>query len=320
MITVPEVAEVLGCSDARIKQLLKADSNLEYVPGRGKGHPSKLPPKTIRQMLKERGLFFKKTIVTIGMEKGGVGKSLLTINAAINLSRKGARVLLVDLDPEACATNLLLPDTVDLQALGSIYEIIKQDKQLRDIIIPTRYEGLDIVPCRGKARKVDRLVGDENPKFLLRNRLKGTESYDLILFEIPPTFSRLISSAYLTSDLVVMPTFPDSWSLESIDLTIEDITEDAEKFECSVPDIKILMNKFNPTRTASKEAWAELTKHHPERILPFQVKDSAELQNTINNGISVFEVRRMGTAEIRQSLNLLADLICPIQGLSTANN
>lgn len=320
MITLPEAAALLGFSDARLKQIFKANPQLKYIQRRGKGTPNQIPHQTIQQLLMNRGLSFRKTYATIGQEKGGVGKSLLTVNTAINLVRKGANGLIVDLDPEACATNLLLPDEFIGKQLSTIYEIFKHDGQIVDTIVPTRFDGLDLVPCRGKARRVDRMIADENPKFLLRARMMELEHYDFIFFEVPPTFSRLITAAYLTSEIVVMPTFPDTWSLESIALTIEDIKEDAKRFEAHIPEIKILLNKFNPTRKASKEAWSYLAQTYPDLFLPFQIKESAELQNSINDGACIFDLRRIGTQDVRESISLLADLICPLEGHSELEN
>jgi len=162
-------------------------------------------------------------------------------------------------------------------------------------------------------------VADLNPKTLLSGKMGGlSEKYDLIMFDVPPTFSKIISSAYLTSELVVMPTFPDAWSMESIQLTIDDIAEDAETFEAKTPEIRILMNKFSQNRTASKDAWSELIKNHQDRVLPFQIKDSADLQNSINNGVSVFEMK--AAREVRDSIVSLADFICPIISLNEEIN
>ena len=310
MLNVRQVASLIEVTPVRIKQILKEKPSLKHERGEGTYGVIRIPNSTVRYILNSKQKTFRKTIATIGMEKGGVGKSLLTCNVAINLSLNGCRVLIVDLDPEASATNLLIPENADFTNLKSIYEVFKHDLPLKKIIAKTRYEGLDIVPCRGKARRVDRLVSDLNPKNLLKDKMEGLDKYDLIMFEIPPTFSKIISSAYLTSDLVVMPTFPDAWSIESIQLTIDDITEDAKTFEASTPEIRVLMNKFNPSRTASKEAWEQLINTYKNLVLPFQIKDSADLQNSVNNGLSVFETKCM--REVREIIKTLADFICPI--------
>jgi chromosome partitioning protein len=312
MISPTECAELLAITDVRVKQILKEiipdDEIIRTKPEHGQ---IKLSPSQIRKIIDHRGMQFKPNIVTIGNEKGGVGKSLITINVAIKRSQQGARVLIIDLDPEACATNFLLKDEDFQSDFLTMLEVFKNNISFRDAIRPSKYEFLDIVPCRGKARRAEKFVRDENLGTLIINKLKNIKKdYDLILFEVPPTFSNIIASAYICSDIVVIPTFPDSWSLESVILTIEDIQEESKKWQIPTPEIKVILNKFRPDRNASKDAWEMMMKEFGEHVLPFQIKESADLQNSINDGKSIFEIR--SPKIIRESIGMLADLVCPI--------
>jgi chromosome partitioning protein len=311
MYGTSDLSKLLEISRPRIKQLC-SENEISYLKMGGNSSRIKFPHSSVRSLLSVKGLNFKKKIVTIGQEKGGIGKSLLTFNIASNLSFMGARVLIIDLDPEACTTNVLIDSHVT--EYKTIYEVIQQNLQFKDIIIPTKYEGLDLVGCKGIARRAERLVNDQNPKKILRERMEGLlDQYDLIMFDIPPSFSRLISSAYLTSDLVVMPTFPDSWSIESLQLTLDDLEEECSQFDVKIPEIKIVMNKYLPDRKASQEAWKVLVNNYGDYLLPFQIRESAGLQNTINDGISIFESSKY--PEIKEALHLLSQVISPLEGL-----
>lgn len=308
MFGTSELSKILNLSRPRIKQIC-SEHDISFLKSGGSSSRIKFPHTSVRDLLKLKGINFERNIVTIGQEKGGIGKSLLTFNIATNLSFMGAKVLIIDLDPEACTTNVLI-DSQEVK-YKTIYEVLKHDLQFKDVIIPTKYEGLDLVGCKGVARRAERLVYDQNPKKILKDKMDGLEAYDLILFDIPPSFSRLISSAYLTSDLVVMPTFPDSWSMESLQLTLDDLQEECAQFEAKVPEIKIIMNKFLPDRKASKEAWRVLMENFSDYLLPFHIKDSAGLQNTINDGVSIFESSKY--PEIKEALNSLSNIICPLE-------
>ena len=194
---------------------------------------------------------------------------------------------------------------------------MKHDLQFKDVIESTKYNGIDIVGCKGLARRAERIVSDQNPRKILTSKMNGLDQYDLILFDVPPTFSRLISSAYLTSDLVIMPTFPDSWSIESLQLTIDDIHEDCKQFDSPIPEMKILMNKFLSDRKASKDAWQVLLEEFRKYLLPYQIKESAALQNFVNEGVSIFETT--GHLEIKDAFNSLCSVICPLNEAKNAN-
>lgn len=311
MIDTKTASNILGITPHRIKQIVD-DYKIPTHKKPGRNTRVKFSNSAFRELLRLRGFDYDKSIVTIGQEKGGVGKSLLTFNVAVNMAFRGAKVLIIDLDPEACVTNLIIKPENEDETFSTIFEAAKYDLQFKDIIEKTKYDGIDIVGCKGVARRAERIVSDQNPKKILTSKMKGLEKYDLILFDVPPTFSRLISSAYLTSDLVVMPTFPDSWSIESLQLTIDDIKEDCSQFDSKLPEIKILMNKFFAERKASKDAWGVLSKEFGEFLLPYQIKESAALQNFVNEGISIFETT--GHLEIKDAFNSICSVICPLSG------
>jgi len=66
-------------------------------------------------------------IFSIAMQKGGVGKTTTTLSLGVNLAHNGARVLLIDLDPQANLSQGLGVDLEDLEY--SIYEVLLNPEQ-----------------------------------------------------------------------------------------------------------------------------------------------------------------------------------------------
>lgn len=312
VITPNECAQLLSISHMRVKQLIKEhyteDQIFRTKPEKGQ---IRLTSEQARKLIFERGLKFQNTIATFGNEKGGVGKSLITINVGVRRAQQGAKVLIIDLDPEACATNFLLDDRYFEKDYLTMLEVFKNDIKFEDAVLPTKYESLDVVPCRGKARRAEKFVRDENLGALMESKLGGLkEKYDLILFEVPPTFSNIIASAYISSNVVIIPTFPDSWSLESVLLTLEDVEEEANKWQRPIPEMKVLLNKYRPDRTASKDAWNTMMREFGSHVLPFQIKESADLQNSINDGKTIFETK--SPKIVKEAITMLGDYVCPL--------
>jgi cellulose biosynthesis protein BcsQ len=93
-------------------------------------------------------------------------------------------------------------------------------------------------------------------------------------------------------------------------LTIEDIKEECAKWQIPAPEMKIILNKYSPSKKASQEAWELLINEFHGMVLPFQIRESADLQNTINNGMSVFDAT--SPKVVKDAITMLADHICPL--------
>jgi len=83
-------------------------------------------------------------IVAIANQKGGVGKTTTAVNLGASLAESGKRILIVDLDPQANATSSFgLQGAEDI----SLYEPLLGEASITEKILPTRREGLFIVPA-----------------------------------------------------------------------------------------------------------------------------------------------------------------------------
>lgn len=312
MLSLQELAELAGCPLDEARRRLDRHPEWEAQKSGFGGRLTKIPPATTRALLADLGLGYTRRKVAVGIEKGGVGKSFISTHLGIYLAARGCRTLLIDLDPQSCATNLLLPEEHDYSALVTTLEIYSAGSKLNygQAVTPSRFPGLDLVPAKPKLRRLYRELPDLDPLALLDERLVGVEGYDLIIFDLPPMFGGLVAGAYLLSDLIVMPVVPDIWAFESVDLTLADLEEECRRRGRDLPACRILLNRFQAHRAASREALEELQQAYAERLYPFHIRESALVQNAINEGRPVFSGRCH--PEIREALAGLAADACPL--------
>ena len=312
MLTLSELASILGISKERIKQIIQKKMEENHSLDIETGTIWKLGPKICRHLLEERGFNFpnKKTI-SIAALKGGIGKSTLTIHTAVRAATAfGIKTLCIDLDPEACLTNSLAKENEDLEKKKVFYDAIKENISLTDLAIESKYKNLYFIPSSLRNHKTEKEVIGTNPKKLIKEKLSFLD-FELIFFELPPSFSTLTGSAYLASNLIILPCTPSIYALESVSLTIEAIDNLADEFEVPEKNYKILMNQYNSKRIASQQVLEALMDSFGSKVLPIQIKQTAEVENAMNAGLTIYETK--APKVIKENFNDLTITICGLE-------
>lgn len=194
-----------------------------------------------------------KTIAVINM-KGGVGKTTSSLNIATGLANKGYRVLLVDIDPQANSTDILLNIKneeifVDAEVLEAInrmdqnaletsldrltsyeYNEVFIDQMLVDADCTTTYktiiDNLDIIPSRLELANVERDI--RNGHVAMHNRLKKIikkveSNYDYVIIDCPPIINILTVNVLNTSDEIIVPIKVDRGAEKGLIMTIKEL-------------------------------------------------------------------------------------------------
>ena len=148
-----------------------------------------------------------KTIAIVNL-KGGVGKTVTAVNvAAILATEYGQRVLLIDADPQANATQSLLPPG-EYNTLAGLLTI--PDAYYDDLLYHSSIRGLDVLPADDELRNLDvDLLQGERPNLRairdLRDAVAEDDAYDCIVIDCPPALSPACAAAIAASTDVVIP-------------------------------------------------------------------------------------------------------------------
>ena len=178
-------------------------------------------------------------IIAVANQKGGVGKTTTAINLAAALVECGARVLVVDLDPQGNASTGLGVDRDD--RTFTTYDLLVDDADLNDVIHTTEISGLGIVPATVDLSSADiELFSNEKRSFLLHDALRQVAMddyrWDYILIDCPPSLNILTVNAMVASDSVLVPLQSEFYALEGLSqlmLTIREVRQTAN------PDLRI---------------------------------------------------------------------------------
>jgi chromosome partitioning protein len=152
-----------------------------------------------------------QTPVTLAVanQKGGVAKTTSVASIGAALAELGHRVLLVDLDPQACLTFSLGIDPEDLDV--SVHHVLTQGVDPAEIIIETE-DGVDVLPATIElARAEADLLTRTGREHVIKGALEqladdlGDEAYDWVLLDCPPSLGVLTVAALTAADGVLIP-------------------------------------------------------------------------------------------------------------------
>jgi len=170
-------------------------------------------------------------ILAVTNQKGGVGKTTTAINLGAALARLNKRVLIVDLDPQGNASTGL--GIVPSDRMLTTYDLLVDDASLRNVVLPTQFDGLFIAPATTDLSSTDvDLVDHENRVRLLRDALRNATDmkFDVILIDCPPSLSLLTVNALVAADAALVPLQTEFFALEGLSqllLTVRQVRESA---------------------------------------------------------------------------------------------
>ena len=148
-------------------------------------------------------------ILAVANQKGGVAKTTSVVSIGAALAELGQRVLLVDLDPQACLTFSLGIDPEDLDI--SVHHVLTKGVDPVEVIISTE-EGVDVLPATIElARAEADLLTRTGREHVIKGALEqlaedlGDEAYDWVLLDCPPSLGVLTVAALTAADGVLIP-------------------------------------------------------------------------------------------------------------------
>jgi chromosome partitioning protein len=142
--------------------------------------------------------------LAVANQKGGVAKTTTVASLGAALAELGQRVLLVDLDPQACLTFSLGIDPEDLEK--SIHHVLLGGMKAKDVLVSTA-EGPDLLPATIELATAEvRLAAESGPEQMVRTALRPLRpAYDWIVIDCPPTLGLLTVNGLSAASDVLIP-------------------------------------------------------------------------------------------------------------------
>ena len=237
-------------------------------------------------------------IVAIANQKGGVGKTTTAVNLGASLAESGKRILIVDIDPQANATS-----SFGLQGVEdvSLYEPLLGEALITEKILPTRREGLFIVPAdldmAGAEVEIARMPNHLTRLAETLKPLHTDQTFDFVFLDCPPSLGILMSNALAAADELLTPIQCEYFALEGlvkIVRLIEQVLDSGANDRLELGGI--VMTMFDARTNLSQQVVADVRKHFGERVYETVIPRSVRLSEAPSFGKSILEYASTGAA------------------------
>lgn len=204
-------------------------------------------------------------ITVVFNQKGGVGKSTITVNLAAIAARRGLRTLVVDLDPQANTTRYLLGEAAET-AEPTLAEFFDQTlnfklnpRSTEEFVLPTAHENLALLAGHGALEELQGKLESRYKIFKLREALRELAAqFDRIYIDTPPALNFYTRSALIAARWCLIPYDCDEFARRALLQLLETLEEVRADHNPELQLAGIVVNQFQSRATLPRQAVDEL--------------------------------------------------------------
>ncbi len=230
-------------------------------------------------------------IVALANQKGGVGKTTTAVNLGYALAKRGQRVLLIDLDPQGNATSSFGLQEIEGE---SLYDVLLGEASIVDKVLPTRLEGLFLIPADldlvGAEIEVARMDGHLTQLAQKLEPFRQDKTFDFILLDCPPSLGILMTNAIVAADELLTPIQCEFFALEGlvkIVRVVEQVRQSGANDRIEIAGI--VMTMFDGRTNLSAQVVADVREHFGDRVYQTTIPRTVRLSEAPSFGKSIFE-------------------------------
>ena len=241
-------------------------------------------------------------VYAVANQKGGVGKTTVTLGLASELARRHVPTLVVDLDPQASATKVL---GIDVGERPTVADALLEPERfvLPECVVETEWR-FDLAPAETAlaSREARRGTADE---FILGRQLQLVQGYEAVLVDCPPSLGVLTINALAAASHLLVVTEPSYLALQGIEELLDTYELVRAHYNARLVLAGVIVNRWERT-VEHRNSTAEIERHFGADI-PWQpyVPKRTALQDAARQGVPVHHLGGTVAREVADAFSRL---------------
>ena len=232
-----------------------------------------------------------RTIAVVN-QKGGCGKTTVSINLASCLAGRGLRTLLIDMDPQShCAVGLAVPEE---QIELSMYDVLVSNSRGEELrlseILWKISDNFELSPASIDLAAFDQqmsgIADRENSLKVVLDQVK--RDYDYVIIDCPPSVGLLTFNAIRAATDVIVPVETGYFSLHGLSKQLSTLNVLCKQCSQEV-NVMVLASMYDIRTKMGREILSELRKHFSERMFTTIINFNTKLKEAASLGQPVSE-------------------------------
>ncbi|PPG36592.1 chromosome partitioning protein [Pseudoclavibacter sp. RFBG4] len=245
-------------------------------------------------------------IFTISNQKGGVGKTTTAVNLAAALATLGARVLVIDLDPQGNASTAL--GIEHRGETAGTYEALLDGEPLSELMQQCPdIETLWCVPATLDLAGAEiELVNLDKRDYRLRQAIAGLldettgtdQEFHYVFIDCPPSLGLLTINAFVAAREVLIPIQCEYYALEGLGQLISNLNLLSQDLNPQLRLTTILLTMYDGRTNLSQEVAADVREHFPQETLKVAIPRTVRISEAPSFGKTIISHEPTSTGAI----------------------
>ena len=221
-------------------------------------------------------------IVAIVNQKGGVGKTTSAVNLTAALHEKGARILLVDFDPQANASSGM---GVSRRSKYSSYDVIINGVPAQQAIIHTQWG--DVLPSSASLAGAGvELANMERREYVLKQALEPVVTlYDYVFIDCPPSLELLTLNGLCAAEEILIPVQCEYYALEGLSDLMSTMRAVKRRLNPRLTVFGVLLTMFDGRTNFSSQVAQEVRRFFPGKVYGAVIPRNVRLAEAPSHGL-----------------------------------